>query len=513
VEHLLIEIMNLCFEYKWVIAAAILIIHFMPADDDAEKAVTTNFKPDNAHGAARFVIENKLLKGLFGAKGIHVGYSPDGKRKLFYPGAGHLFLCAAARTGKGATLLVNALLEWKHSVVVFDPKAELSSITGHFRRMLGTVYVLNPLNIQMKALKGLKQACFNPMAILDPLSISFHALCAKIAAVLVINEEGKGKHFSDAARELLHGIIAALVRHGDETKRNLVEVARIVSSGDGLFRFCRDAMQSGDPYIIQKLQRFAITPTPKDPVSDEIRDVVATATTNLGFITGGIAESLKGSDFRFADLKRKPGTSVYICLPLSTLDVSDKYFRLLLDCFLADLLEEGQRGRGKPVLAIVDEMAQIGPHMKSLENAMGMAAGAAGLQLWCVLQDLSQLKGMFPHTWETFIQNCGVTMWFGARDDTTRKYISALAGTTEVLSRGRNASENPNTGEVVINENATQMGRPLILPEEAGTKVADDQMIMFVEGVNNPIKAKRKFYFACPEYRGKYRDNPYFKKR
>lgn len=105
---------------------------------------------------------------------------------------------------------------------------------------------------------------------------------------------------------------------------------------------------------------LAITPTAKEPVSDEMRDVIATAATNLGFITGGIAESLKGSDVRFADLKRKPGTSVYICLPLSTLDVSDRYFRLLLDSFLAQLLEEGQRGRGKLVLAIVDEIAQIG---------------------------------------------------------------------------------------------------------------------------------------------------------
>jgi len=48
----------------------------------------------------------------------------------------------------------------------------------------------------------------------------------------------------------------------------------------------------------------------------------------------------------------------------------------------------------KTVLVIVDEMAQLGPHMKILENCMGMAAGAAGLQLWCVLQDLSQLRGM-----------------------------------------------------------------------------------------------------------------------
>ena len=35
----------------------------------------------------------------------------------------------------------------------------------------------------------------------------------------------------------------------------------------------------------------------------------------------------------------------------------------------------------KPVLIIVDEMAQLGPRVKILENCMGMAAGAAGIQL------------------------------------------------------------------------------------------------------------------------------------
>jgi type IV secretion system protein VirD4 len=103
-------------------------------------------------------------------------------------------------------------------------------------------------------------------------------------------------------------------------------------------------------------------------------------------------------------------------------------------------LNEKQRGKGKPVLAIIDEMAQLGPHMKSLENAMGMAAGAAGLQLWCVLQDLSQLKGMFPQTWETVIQNCGVSTWFGARDETTREYVSKLSGICEVLTRSRSVN-------------------------------------------------------------------------
>jgi type IV secretion system protein VirD4 len=94
----------------------------------------------------------------------------------------------------------------------------------------------------------------------------------------------------------------------------------------------------------------------------------------------------------------------------------------------------------KPVLIIVDEMAQLGPRVKILENCMGMAAGAAGIQLWCVLQDISQLRGMFEKTWETFIQNCGVTMWFGAKDHSTREYVSKLAGTTEKVTWSRNFS-------------------------------------------------------------------------
>ena len=99
---------------------------------------------------------------------------------------------------------------------------------------------------------------------------------------------------------------------------------------------------------------------------------------------------------------------------------------------------------------------------------MGMAAGAAGIQLWCVLQDISQLRGMFPNTWETFIQNCGVTMWFGARDQSTREYVSKLSGTTEVLTRSRSVGIDRNTGEPNINDSASQYGRPLLLPHEVG---------------------------------------------
>jgi len=76
------------------------------------------------------------------------------------------------------------------------------------------------------ALKGLKLARFNPMDILDPASQSFHAMCDKLAAALVWDEGREGMHFTTAARMLVSGVIAALMRHGAAHEKNLVAVAR-----------------------------------------------------------------------------------------------------------------------------------------------------------------------------------------------------------------------------------------------------------------------------------------------
>jgi type IV secretion system protein VirD4 len=303
--------------------------------DDAYK-----FNPENSHGNAGFVTDNATLKkrGLFGGKGVPIGYSPDGRHALHYPGFGHLLTDAAARTGKGATQLVNALLSWRSSCIIIDPKAENAAITAHFRRRFGKVYILNPFKMFADRLSGML-ARLNPMDIISVAALSFHADCDKLAAALVWEEGREGIHFTTAARMLVSGVIAALVRHGAAHEKNLATVARVISGG--VFQFCRDAMQSTDPFILQKLGRFA---APGAETVREIGDVVSTAITQLGFIGNtAIAESLGGSDFRFSDLRRKPGTTVYICLPLSKLDICDKYFRLILETALTDLLNEGQR--------------------------------------------------------------------------------------------------------------------------------------------------------------------------
>ena len=487
----------------------VLVVVFKDSPRKRRIKQAYKFNPPTSHGNSKFADDATLRRaGLFDGKGIPIGYSSRG-HALHFSGAGHFLTVCAARGGKGATLLLNALLSVRYSCLVVDPKAENAVVSAHRRQRFGQVYILNPFGMFLKALKGLKQARFNPMDIIDVNSTAFHVMCDKLAAALVWDEGPENNHFTAAARIIVSGVVAALMLHGAASEKNLAAVSRIIS-GD-IFAFCRVTVKNTtDPFIIQKLGRFA-APGAKD--IREVNDVISTATTQLGFIANAaLADSLSGSDFRFSDLKRKRGTSIYICLPLDKLDVCDKYFRLILETALTDLLNEGLQGAGEPVLAIIDEMAQLGPQMKSLENAMGMAAGAAGLKLWCVLQDLSQLKGMFPKTWETFIQGCSVTTWWGARDQTTREYVSKLGGTVDTLSRSRSVAIDHQTGEPNVSDSANQFGRPLLLPEEVASQLASDEMIMFVDSVRcGPIKAKRRFYFHVFPARY-FRRNPYVKK-
>jgi type IV secretion system protein VirD4 len=471
-----------------------------------------DFNPEKTQASAEFATNEQLKKaGYFERDGIRIGLSPDGKRVLRYGKAGHLALVSAARMGKAFTVLVASILSLprRYSLICIDPKAELCAITGHYRQRFGNVYVLNPFGILREHLAGLKQARFNPMTILDASSSSFHATCDKLAEAICPDEVGGAdRHWIMSARLLISGVIAALTKYGAPSDRNLPAMRDVITgaSGRSVFDFCRRCMRLGDPFIRQKLARFAAKDAEE---SKELNAVISTADTCTGFLGNeAVAESLKGSDFNFRDLKRQRGTTVFVCLPLNKLDVCSAYFRLIMAALLSDLLEEGLKGKGVPVLCIVDEMAQIGP-LKALTDAWGMAAGAAGLQIWAVYQDVSQLMNQFGKGWQTIIQNCGVTLWFGARDQATRETVSKLAGVTEVLSRNRSVSLDHRTGEPHVSDSMSSAVRPVVHPHEVGA-LATDEMLVFCEGVPGVVKAKRRPYLG--EFRGKYRPNPYFGK-
>jgi type IV secretion system protein VirD4 len=475
-----------------------------------------NFTPAAAHGSARFADEKDLEKaGLFKEGGIHIGFFRGAKgklRKLYANSSGHLLLMAGARSGKLVTVLASAVLSLpkKYSLAIFDPKAEITCICAHYLKASGRdVYVLNPFGIWLDRMKGLKQATFNPLSSLDPKSLSFHADCDKITDAIFYQESfSADSHWGESGELLTSGVIAALVKYGAPEDRNLVAVRNVITGANGhtVYEFCRECMALPDIFIRQKLGRFAAQGAEDNK---ELNSIVSTADTKTGWIGNeAIAQSLKGgaNEISFRDLKRNAGTAICICLPLDKLDVSSNWFRVLAATMISDTLNEGLRGKGAPVVAVLDEVFQVG-YLKVLADAWGMAAGAASLQLWAVYQDVSQIQSQFKTCWSTMIQNSGTAAYFGIRDYQSSEFVSRQCGVTEVISASRSISINP---RLTVNDSFSQAARPLLHPDEVRFALGPEDMLLFADKLPGVCWAARKPYFECEDLKGKYRDNPYF---
>ncbi|WP_336886657.1 TraM recognition domain-containing protein [Loktanella sp. M215] len=81
-----------------------------------------------------------------------------------------------------------------------------------------------------------------------------------------------------------------------------------------------------------------------------------------------------------------------------------------------------------------------------MERAMGLMAGY-GLQLWPILQDMSQLKDLYGARANTFIANAGVQQVFGVNDFETAKWLSQTMGqaTTGYQTQSTKLGEDPST--------------------------------------------------------------------
>jgi type IV secretory pathway TraG/TraD family ATPase VirD4 len=119
---------------------------------------------------------------------------------------------------------------------------------------------------------------------------------------------------------------------------------------------------------------------------------------------------------------------------------------------------------------------------------------------------VGQIVEQFKKAWRNVVQNCGVTIWFGARDSETQKTVSDLTGMVEVHSRSKSLNYRDIDVDPQMTESVSQTSRPFMYPADVG-RLNDNEMICFVEGVKVPIKAIRKPYTKV--FSG-YSPNPYY---
>ncbi|WP_299616417.1 type IV secretory system conjugative DNA transfer family protein [uncultured Tateyamaria sp.] len=453
----------------------------------------------DSHGSARFA-NRKELKKLQREDGLLIGRNPHTGRLLRYDGPAHLITLAPTRAGKGVGTVIPNLLAAERSVLVIDPKGENARIAGEARQRFGTVHVLDPFEVS-----GDRSAAYNPLDRLTPDSLDLGEDAASLTEALVMDPPGQvtEAHWNEEAKAILGGLIMFCVCHEDRDRRSLATVREYLTLPPEKLRALLELMQdSGEAggLIARAANRFL------GKADREAASVLSNAQRHTHFLDSPrIAKCLARSDFAFSDLRHRI-TSVFLVLPPNRMDAYSRWLRLLVSQALQDIARDAELPQGAsvgrserlkaPALFLLDEFAALG-RLEAVERAMGLMAGY-GLQLWPILQDMSQLKDLYGDRANTFIANAGVQQVFGVNDFETAKWLSQMIG--QETAGFQTDSFKPGDGPSFSN-NLT--GRDLLTPDEI-MQLPPDRQLLRVQGQATAIAQKLRYY-ADPEFAGLFR--------
>ncbi|PHP64970.1 TRAG family protein [Zhengella mangrovi] len=426
----------------------------------------------------------------------------------------HCVTTAGTRGGKGRSVIVPTLLSYAGSVVVFDPKGELASITARYRaETLGQdVHVLDPFGVTTGPAARMRSR-YNFLAPLSPDNPSLIEDTGLLSDGCVVPAEGgKDPHWDESARNIIEGLIQHVVTFdGYRERRSLATVRDLLAFRDEVIatggsakpvnrlRAEMEANDALDGIVADAAEDFFSKP------DDERGSVLSTARRHLKFLSyPAIRENVSGHDLDLADIKRKP-TTVYLCLPAMRMGTCNRWVRLFINQTLA-AFERERRRPPIPVLMILDEFAVLG-HMKTVEDAAGQVAGF-GVRLWPIIQDLGQLKTLYRDRWQSFMANAGVLQFFANNDVTTLEWISKRLGTTSLIVANQSeVGDQDRTSTGRMGQNWSLQTRELMTLEEVGRFFARDdpeqRQLVLIAG-KDPIICQRIKYDSHAYFRGRF---------
>lgn len=375
----------------------------------------------------------------------------------------HQTTFGGSRAGKGDSLVIPNLLTYKGSVICIDPKGENASVTAKWRaETLGQkVYVLDPFRVAKIDLK--LRLSLNPLEFLDLDHPEIVEDVSGIADAVIVPGGGKDPHWDESARAFIKGVLLfVLAKAGEDIDlRSFALLRRYLTIGypneEGKYSFkaLLEEMQSIDCPFADAIAAAATVLI--DAGDNERGSILSTARRQTEFLESvGIQNCLEPGGLDLAKLKQDPkGVTLFLVLPEWRIATHSRWLRLVITTLIHSLEKtekcfDPETGDAyPPVLMILEEMAALG-RMQAIEKAAGYIAGF-GVKLWCILQDLSQLKTHYPGTWETFLANSGVVTAHGTVDETTNQYLSKRLGLAEVsrvtsqMSQSNSNSEAPLT--------------------------------------------------------------------
>ena len=474
-----------------------IIICFIPKKEQKEPEKPAPVEPPEPKSPFSDLYEEaNLLSG----KGLAVGWERTAKINgvrpkgdwLKYNGDRHLITIGPTGSGKGSTQQIVTLLWDRASSLVIDVKGQLCAVTTRYRAEKAghKVVCLNPFGVL-----GLPTSTYNPLAHIDPHSITFDSDCLRIAEGLV--DIKKADHWEISALEVVTILIMWVVKYEDE--KSLIKVRQLLNLPDDLRKeLFKKIARCDNSILAEGADRYTSD-------SREVRDCIQTAVVQLGFLRNAAVERvLRGNEISFADLKRKKMT-VYVIIPPELLHTHGKFLRLIVMSALGELLGERTQP-DEPVLFMLDEFAQLG-RMDLIENAASVVRDYK-IRLWIVLQNIPQLKALYIEKWESFLSSAGIIQLFTPNDMETAEYFSKRSGihnvkrfgASESSSSGRSSGHNPGGESSGFNWSSgvsfttTIVEAPICTPQDILGMQRWGQLL-FCDGISSAIFACRGPYW------------------
>lgn len=382
-------------------------------------------------------------------------------------------------TGKTRFFVKPNILQANTSYVITDPKGEILRDTGYFLKQQGfKVKVFNLIEM-------LKSLSYNPFAY-----IKQEVDVLKIINMLIKNTTPKGAGTGDPFWEksevaLLQALFFYTINYLNEEEHNfatilhLLRLAEVKEEDEGFkseLDFLFEEIEEEDPDNIA-CKQYAIF---KQSAGKTAKSILISVGVRLSVFNISSLSKITEKDELELNTIGDEKTALFIII-----SDSDTTFNFLVAMmysqlfdqlyYTADFLNNGSLKFH--VRCILDEFANIGeiPNFEKLLSTMR----SRNISAVPILQNLSQIKGMYKEDWEGIIGNCDSILFLGGKEPGTVKYISDSLGKETIdtktvnYSKGRNSSTSYNYGI---------LGRELMTPTEI-QEMPDNNCILMIRGM------------------------------
>jgi len=391
----------------------------------------------------------------------------------------NILICGGSGAGKTRFYAKPNVMQANTSMVILDPKGEITRDTGRLLKEKGMeVKVLDLINMW-------KSFCYNPFVYLNDDNDVQRLVTNLFKSTTPKGSQTQDPFWDTAASMLLLALIFFLKHEAPEEEQNFPMVMEMLRAGE--VREEDDSYQSPLDELFERLEMdnpdHIAVKYYKDYRSGSAKTLKSIQITLAARLEKFNLESLASltatDELNLGSLGEKK-TALFIIIP-----DNDSSFNFLVSILYTQLFQQlfytadHKYGGSLPVHVhfVMDEFANVSLPDDFDKILSVMRSRSVSVSI--ILQNIAQLKALFEKQWESIMGNCDEFLYLGGNETSTHKLISeSFLGkeTLDTNTYGKSTGRNGN-----YSTNYQQSGRELLTPDEV--RMLDNRYaLLFVRG-------------------------------